>query len=110
MAPILIDPLTELYEELDYAYTPTCFDSVFEVGLIDHSFKKELLEFKKEIDEIPAELWHWEFLDNHENWTTIRQKANALLDKLGITSRIYNDDYTTVYDSNGSVIIKGKKV
>lgn len=34
MAPILIDPLTELYEELEYAFTPVCFETVFRVGLI----------------------------------------------------------------------------
>jgi hypothetical protein len=29
MAPILIDPLTELYEELDYAFLPVLFETVF---------------------------------------------------------------------------------
>ena len=29
MEPILIDPLTELYEELDYAFIPICFETVF---------------------------------------------------------------------------------
>lgn len=108
MAPILIDPLTELYEELEYAFTSVCFETVFRVGLIDNSLKSELLTFKKEVDEIPTEIWDWEFIDNHETWTTIRRKSNVLLDKLGVTSRTYNDDFTTIYDNEGNMIKKGK--
>jgi hypothetical protein len=108
MAPILIDPLTELYEELEYAFTPVCFETVFRVGLIDNSLKGELLTFKNEVDEIPTEIWDWEFIDNHETWTTIRQKSNTLLDKLGVTERTYNEDYTTIFDNEGNVIKKGK--
>ena len=109
MAPILIDPLTELYEELEYAFTPVCFETVFRVGLIDNSFKDDLLTFKKEVDEIPTTIWDWEFIDNHETWIKIRQKSNILLDKLGVTSRTYNDDFTTIYDEEGNVLHKGKK-
>ena len=109
MAPILIDPLTELYEELEYAFTSDCFDPVFEVGLIDNSFKNELLEFKADVDKIPTEIWGWEFLDEHEVWISTRQNANSLLDKLGVTTRTYNDDYTTIYDNSGNIIHKGKK-
>ena len=108
MAPILIDPLTELYEELEYAFTPVCFERVFRVGLIDNSFKSELLAFKKEVDEIPTEIWDWKFLDNHDTWIMTRQNANTLLEKLGVTSRTYNDDYTTIYDNEGDIIKKGK--
>jgi hypothetical protein len=108
MAPILIDPLTELYEELEYAFTPVCFETVFRVGLIDNSLKDKLLTFKKEVDEIPTTIWDWEFIDNHETWITIRQKSNILLDKLGVTSRTYNDDFTTIYDNEGNIIKKGK--
>lgn len=102
MAPILIDPLTELYEELEHAFTPVCFETVFRMGLIEVSLKNELLMFKKEVDEIPTEIWDWEFIDNHKTWTSIRQKSNFLLDKLGVTSRNYNDHYTTTF-----MIIKG---
>ena len=108
MAPILIDPLTELYEELEYAFTPVCFETVFRLNIIDSSFKNELLEFKKEIDNIPVEIWDWEFIDSHERWKTTRNRANALLDKLGVTSRTYNDNYTTIYDKEGNIIRKGK--
>ncbi len=108
MAPILIDPLTELYEELEYAYTPVCFETVFRVGLIEDSLKNELLTFKKEVDDIPTEIWDWEFIDNHETWKTIRKHANELLTKIGVTTRTYNDDYTTIYDSKGNTIRKGK--
>ncbi len=109
MTPILINPLTELYEELEYAFTPVCFETVFRLELINNEFKNELLEFKQEVDSIPTEIWEWEFIDNHETWITIRQKSNILLDKLGVTSRTYNDDFTTIYDIEGNVLHKGKK-
>lgn len=109
MAPILIDPLTELYEELEYAFTPVCFETVFRVGLIKNSLKNELLTFKKEVDEIPNEIWDYEFIDNHETWATIRQKSNVLLDKLGVSSRTYNDDFTTICDVDGNILHQGKK-
>lgn len=108
MAPILIDPLTELYEELEYAFTPVCFETVFRVGLIENSIKNELLTFKIEVDKIPTEIWGYEFIDNHDIWTAIRQKSNGLLDKIGITSRTYNDGYTTIYDNKGNIVHKGK--
>lgn len=110
ITPILINPLTELYEELEYAFTPVCFETVFRVGLIDNLFKDELLKFKDEVDEIPPEIWDWEFIDKHEIWITTRHKANALLDKLGVTSRTYNDDYTTIiYDKNGNILKEREK-
>lgn len=108
MAPILIDPLTELYEELEYAFTPLCFETVFRLGFIDKTIKNELLDFKKEVDNIPTEIWDWDFIDTHETWITIRQRANELLDKLGVTGRTYNDEYTTIYNNEGKIIRKGK--
>jgi hypothetical protein len=108
MAPILINPLVELYEELEYAFTPECFETVFRLELIDKSLKNELLDFKREVDKIPTEIWDWKFIDVHETWISIRQRANELLDKLGVTSRTYNDDYTTIYDNEGNTIRKGK--
>ncbi len=109
MAPILIDPLTELYEELEYAFTPVCFETVFREGLIDESLKSELMTFKQEVDDIPTELWDWEFIDNHETWTAIRQKANNLLNKMSVSSRTYNDDFTIIYDTEGKILHQGKK-
>jgi len=108
MAPILIDPLTELYEELEYAFTPVCFETVFRLGVIDSTFKDELLEFKKEVDNIPIEIWDWEFIDRHETWKMTRNRANELLNNLGVTTRTYNDDHTTIYNSEGDIIRKGK--
>ncbi|WP_343532998.1 hypothetical protein [Pedobacter sp.] len=102
--------MTELESEIDYAFTPVCFDTIFRKGLIDKSFKAELLQFKKSTDDIPSEIWELEFIDNHETWVTTRKKANALLDKLGVASRTYNDDYTTIYDNEGNIIKKGKKL
>ena len=108
MTPILIDPLTELYEELEQAFTPVCFETVLRLKLIDNSFKTELLKFKQEVDNIPPEIWDWEFIDNHESWKKIRNHANELLNKIGVTSRIYNDRYTTIFDSEGNIIRKGE--
>jgi hypothetical protein len=109
LAGPVFNPLSELEAEIDYAFTPVCFDTIFRNGLIDDSFKIELLTFKKETDDIPSEIWEWEFIDNHETWISTRQKANALLDKLGVAGRIYNDDYTTIYDK-GKIIKGGKKL
>lgn len=109
MAPILIDPLTELHEELEYAFTPVCFETIFRLEVIDKTFKDELLEFKKDVDNIPPEIWDWEFIVSHETWQATRNSANVLLEKLGVISRLYNDDYTLIYDKKGNIIRKGKK-
>ena len=110
LAGPVFDPMAELETEIDYAFTPVCFETIFRNGLIDESSKSELLSFKKKTDEIPAEIWEWEFIDNHDTWIEIRKEANELLDKLGVSSRKYTEDYTTVYDNKGNVIKKGKKL
>jgi hypothetical protein len=66
------------------------------------------LDFELETDNIPKEIWELEHFDNHPMWILIRLKANILLDKVGIQSRTYNDDLTTVYDSKGNILKKGK--
>ena len=108
LAGPVFNPMTELESEIDYAFTPVCFDTIFRNGIVDNSIKSELLEFKKWTDDIPSEIWDWEFIDNHAIWNMTRLKANSLLDKLGVTSRTYNDDYTTIYDNEGNIIKKGK--
>ena len=107
MTPILINPLVELYEELEYAFTPVCFETVFRNNLIDDKFKEELFTFKKEVDKIPNEIWDWQFLNEHEIWLRTRNNADKILNIIGINHRNYNDDYTTVYSSNGEIIKKG---
>lgn len=104
MTPILIDPLTELYEELDYAFLPVLFETVFRNKLLDESFKEELLLFKKKVDDIPVELWDWELLDTNEIWIKIRIDAENILNKLNIKTRIYNTDYTTIISNTGKKI------
>ena len=101
------NPMSELEAEIDYAFTPVCFEAIFRNGLMDNSFRSELLTFKKAVDDIPSKIWDWEFIDKHETWILIRQKANTLLDKLDVTNRTYNEDYTTIYDSEGKLIKKG---
>ena len=96
MAPILIDPLTELYEELDYAFTYVLFETVFRNNLIDGKYKEDLRTFKTKVDSIPNEIWDWKFIDHHENWISIRTDANELLNKIGIDTRIYNDEFVTI--------------
>ncbi len=66
LAPILLDPLTELYEELDYAFIPILFETVFYNNLIDESFRNDLLQFKEKVDKIPNEIWDWEYIDTHD--------------------------------------------
>ncbi|MGU3376850.1 hypothetical protein [Chryseobacterium sp. M5A1_1a] len=96
MTPILIDPLTELYEELDYAFLPVLFETVFRNNLIDISFKEELLGFKKKVDDIPNEIWDWAFLNTHEVWKNIKHDAEDLLTRMNIKTRVYNADYTII--------------
>ena len=96
LAEPLFNPLTELESEIDAAFIPVCFETIFRNALIDISMKNELLTFKNDTDAIPAEIWDWEFIDNHETWIAIRQKANNLLDKLGVITRTYNFDYTNI--------------
>lgn len=106
---ILLDPLFELWSEFDYAFSPFSFETIFRNNYIHESLKNEFQIFKENVENIPSEIWDWEFIDNHDTWTAVRQKANSLLDKLGLKSRIYNDDFTTIYDSDGKVLLKGKK-
>jgi hypothetical protein len=54
------------------------------------------LKFKNKVEEIPNAIWDWEFIDEHENWKLLRTDAENLLNKIGITSRTYNDEYTTI--------------
>lgn len=108
LASPVFNPIAELESEIDYAYTPVCFETIFRNGLINKSFRNELISFKKKIDEIPAEIWNLEFIDNHDTWIEIRKETNELLNKLGITNREYNDDYVTVYNNEGNIIKKGK--
>lgn len=109
LAGPVFNPLTEIETEIDYAFTPVCFETIFRKGVIDKSLRSELLEFKKETDNIPSEIWDWEFIDNHKTWIKVRQNANYLLEKLGVTSRRYNGDYITIYGRDGQIIKKGKK-
>jgi hypothetical protein len=109
LAGPVFNPMFELGSEIDYAFTPVCLETIFRKGRIDSSFREELLTFKKETDDIPKEIWDWEFIDNSVTWISIRQKANTLLDKLHVTSRIYNDDFTTIYDSEGKILTRVEK-
>lgn len=110
LAGPVFDPIFELESEIDYAFTPVLFETIFRKGLINNSHKLELLKFKKKTDNIPSEIWDWEFIDNHNTWIEIRKEADELLDKLGVSSREYSEDYTTVYDNKGNVIKKGGKL
>ena len=104
------DPIFELESEIDYAFIPVLFETIFRNDLIDNKYKTALLDFKRLTDEIPSEIWDWEFLDEEQKWIEVREKANELLDKLGITDRKYDEDYITVYNKNGKIIKQGKKV
>lgn len=103
MAPVLIDPLTELYEELDYAFLPVLFETVFRNKLIDLSLKEELLLFKKKVDDTPDEIWDWEVLATSEVWKDIRCMAGEILTKMNIDSRVYNTKYITIISQSNKV-------
>ncbi|BAP30839.1 uncharacterized protein CHSO_1802 [Chryseobacterium sp. StRB126] len=103
MAPVLIDPLTELYEELDYAFLPVLFETVFRNKLIDMSLKEELLLFKKKVNDTSNEIWDWNILDTHEFWKNIKIDAEQLLHKMNIETREYNTDYTTIIPMKNNV-------
>ena len=102
------DPIFELESEIDYAYTPVCFEAVFRNKLINTSHKQDLKEFKKRTDNIPSEIWDMDIIDSHDTWISIRKEANELLNKIGVQHREYNDDYTTILDEYGRVIKQGK--
>lgn len=104
MTPILIDPILELYEELDYAFTHSLFETVFRNNYINIEFKQDLLSFKRKVDNIPNEIWDWQFLDKHETWIEIRKDADELLNKLGIKSREYDLDFTTIILNTGEIV------
>lgn len=110
MTPILIDPLTELYEELDYAFLPVLFETVFRNGLIDMSLKEELLLFKKKVDDAPNEIWDWNVLDIHEFWKNVKIDAEKLLHKMNIETREYNTDYTTIIPIENNAITGFKRL
>ncbi|MBO6201558.1 MAG: hypothetical protein J6N74_08060 [Chryseobacterium sp.] len=99
MEIILIDPLTELYEEMDYAFLPVCFETVFRNNVIDDKYKNELLSFKKLVDEIPNEIWDYEFIGVNEKWTEIKNNAENLLNKLRVDTRIYNTNYVKIINA-----------
>lgn len=107
LAPILIDPLTELYEELDYAFSPICFETVFRNGKINIEFKEQLLNFKKQVEEIPNELWDYEFIDKHEIWKAVKKSAEEILNEIGIGNRIFDEKYHKVINNKGNVIYQG---
>ncbi|MDM1373822.1 hypothetical protein [Myroides marinus] len=104
LAPILIDPLTELYEELDYAFLPVCFETVFRNAKIDIEFKEQLLRFKNQVDEIPNEIWDYEFIDNHEKWFEVKMSAEKILTNIGIQHRLFDGKHHQVLDMNDNVI------
>ncbi|MEN5436396.1 hypothetical protein ABE545_22385 [Sphingobacterium faecium] len=106
MASPIYDPMTELYEELEYAYTPVCFETVFRNNLIPIIYKKELLTFKTKVDQMPSEIWDWEYLEEHPSWINIRTDAEEILKKMGITHRVYDYSFTNIISSSGEVIKK----
>ncbi len=63
------NPMPELETEIDYAFVPVCFETIFRNKLIDFSNKGELLEFKTKVDIVPKEIWDWEFIKATKNWS-----------------------------------------
>lgn len=105
MESILIDPLIELYEELDYAFLPVCFETVFRNNKINIEFKEQLLNFKKQVDEIPNEIWDYEYIDDHEKWQEVKKYAENILNIIGIKHRIFDSKNHKII--NGNIIYQG---
>jgi len=100
LEPILIDPLTELYEEIDYAFIPDLLESVFRNKMIDLKHKSLLLEFKQNVDQIPNEIWNYNSIDDNIIWKKLRFKANEILEKIGVNTRIYDQKYNSIINVN----------
>lgn len=109
MELILIDPLTELYEELDYAFLPVCFETIFRNNVIKSKYRNELLEFRKHVEEIPNEIWDYESIDENQKWKEIQLEAESLLEKLGIKTRIFISDYHKIISNKGKTFFNGEK-
>jgi hypothetical protein len=91
----VFNPLTELETEIDYAFTPVLLETVFRRNLIDSQHRGSLQNFKRKVDNIPSELWDWQFIDNHPIWKQIRVDANSMLNLLNISNREYIDESIT---------------
>lgn len=109
MEPILFDPLTELYEELDYAFIPVLFETIFRNNIINNKHKEELLDFRKQVEEIPNEIWDYPYIGVHPKWKDIQIFAENILHQLNIETRIFNTQFHTVLSKEGKTIFKGKE-
>ena len=94
LAGPVFDPLFELESELDYAFLPVLFETVFRKNLIEKELQTSLLDFKKYVDDIDSSIWDYEFIDHHPKWIAARANADDLLNELGINYRNYSDDST----------------
>ena len=72
---------------------------------IEH--KENLLNFKKEVEKIPNEIWDYEFIDKHEKWQDVKKTAENILNSIGIQHRIFNVKHHKIMDKNGNVIYQG---
>lgn len=110
MSAPLFDPLEEIQVELDYAFSPFCLQILFKELITNLDLQNDLQSFKSEATMLTPDLWDWNHIESHPAWNALRMNANALLDKLGVESRDYNDDFSISFDSDGQVIKKGKKM
>ncbi|MBK8674473.1 MAG: hypothetical protein IPN93_16280 [Bacteroidetes bacterium] len=105
---ILIDPLTELYEEMDYAFLPVCFETIFRNNIIEDKYKEEFVNFKKLVNEIPNEIWDYEFIGKNKKWMEIKNNAENLLNKLKVETRVFNTNCHKIITNEGKTIFDGK--
>ena len=97
MEYILIDPLTELYEELDYAFTPVLFETVFRNNKINNNIKDNLLKFKKMVDDIPNEIWDYNFIGVNNEWKDVQLLAEHLLNRMDVKSKTFNTKFHNIH-------------
>lgn len=109
LALVLINPIDEKFDELNYAFTPVCFDTLFRTKIIKEENRLELLDFYSEVNSLSKNKWNYEAMSTDPIWNNVRIRADEILRKLGVDSRIYDTSKTIIFDEKGKVIYSKDK-
>lgn len=61
------------------------------------------MNFRNQVEEIPNEIWDYEFIGKDEKWLKIKSKSEEILKKIGVKSRDFKGKYHKVI-GNGGII------